>query len=264
VNNNLNSFQVALLNELRQEVSDHPRDHRSDPDRLVISGTSRPSWARRGRVAAGLVATAATASVAILAGTGGGGVATAAAFTITEPAGASTTAAGNRDIVVTIHELADADGLEAALAKHGIRATVNYLDSSLPGTNAPAADTLDYGGWIPEADAEAAKAANPADPLGCGTYDKYFEVKSTKTEEGTSLEFSPATPDKSNAELSTDDDQGAPATLEQIADGWELAIPADSVLHDKKVYISTDVDGRLWLYYPGTWPGAHCTVHTAG
>ena len=95
----LDTFETALLTELRQVVSErsqHPtRRH-----------THRPATA---------VAAAAVVAAAVGVFTVGGG----------SPAYAVTTA-DDGDVVIRIHELSDAAGLERALADRGITADVEY------------------------------------------------------------------------------------------------------------------------------------------
>ena len=108
----LDSFESSLLGELRSAV-----------------GTRNPQPARRHR----LPALAAAVVVGALAITGGTTLLRPdAAFAVTEQS--------DGDIVVTIHRLDDTDGLERALADHGITADVDFDASDAQTEPAPAGD----------------------------------------------------------------------------------------------------------------------------
>jgi hypothetical protein len=103
----LDTFEQSLLNELRHHVV----------TRAAVQATPR----RRGSIglaAGGLTAGGLTAAAVVL------GIATnvagpSAAYAVeSEP---------NGDVVVTIHDLSDADGLEGALAAKGINASITYV-----------------------------------------------------------------------------------------------------------------------------------------
>jgi hypothetical protein len=101
----LDTFEQSLLSELRQHV--------------VARTPARPTARRRwtARVAVGGLATAGAAAVALSLGTGV--VGPSAAYAVeSEP---------NGDVVVTVHNLADASGLEHALAAKGVHANVTYI-----------------------------------------------------------------------------------------------------------------------------------------
>ena len=104
----LDSFETALLTELRREVAEHP---------APAPAPRRPPRRRLKVVAAGAVATAA-ATVAAVALTGGGPTASPAFAVEGNPD-------GSVDVAVLL--LDDADGLESALADHGIDATVSFV-----------------------------------------------------------------------------------------------------------------------------------------
>ena len=99
----LNSFETGLLVELRQHVAERAADPR--PKRPPV----------RRRVA---FATSAAAAVALTVG----GLAlrpdAAAAFSVEQQS--------DGDVMVTITDMSDADGLEQALAEHGVTADVSY------------------------------------------------------------------------------------------------------------------------------------------
>jgi hypothetical protein len=105
----LDTFEQSLLRELRQHVA---------------ARTPAPSARTRRRAirlaAGGLaVATAGVAGLAVALGLGTGVVGPSPAYAVeSEPDG---------DVVVTVHQLADAGALEEALAAKGVRADVRYV-----------------------------------------------------------------------------------------------------------------------------------------
>jgi hypothetical protein len=110
----LDSFESALLGELRAEVT-RAASVTQSPRR----GTRR--WLRPGLAA--LAATAAGTAVVIGLGVGPG---SAPAYAVSHDA--------SGDIVVTVHELRDAAGLESALRADGIDAEVTFdARPSVPG-----------------------------------------------------------------------------------------------------------------------------------
>jgi hypothetical protein len=100
----LNRFETELLVELRRHVAERAPQQR--PVR------------RRGRHRLVAVATSAATAAALTVG----GLAlrpdVAAAYSLVQQR--------DGDIVVTIHDMSDANGLEAALAEHGVTADVSY------------------------------------------------------------------------------------------------------------------------------------------
>ncbi|MCW2752074.1 MAG: hypothetical protein JWR83_3184 [Aeromicrobium sp.] len=101
----LDIFEQSLLTELRQHVA--------------AENTSRAPSRRRWTigVTAGGLAAAGAAAVALSLGTGL--VGSSAAYAVeAQPDG---------DLVVTVHELSDAAGLEQALAAKGVHADVTYV-----------------------------------------------------------------------------------------------------------------------------------------
>ena len=104
----LNTFEQSLLAELRDHVAAQL------PTRL----TTRRR--RTVRVAiGGLAAAGATTAVAVALSLGTGVAVPSAAYAVeSEP---------NGDVVVTVHDLADAKGLERALAAKGVHATVTFV-----------------------------------------------------------------------------------------------------------------------------------------
>lgn len=131
----LDSFEQDLLAEMRSVVSARAGDaaaHREPP-------------ARRARPA--LVVAAAGALVA--------GV-SAALLTGGSPAFAVATT-DDGSIVVSISELTDSDGLEAALAEHGVSAEVVYAGDG-------SAVSIDPGGWVDVGTTSAGPDIAPTDP----------------------------------------------------------------------------------------------------
>jgi hypothetical protein len=104
----LDSFESALLTELRAHVADRPL-----PETVPEPTRSRPHYRRW---AAGL-AVAAAAATAFVVGSAGG-PAVGPAYAVAQEA--------DGDVVVTIHRLEDSEGLEAALHEKGIDAEVSF------------------------------------------------------------------------------------------------------------------------------------------
>jgi hypothetical protein len=107
----LDSFESALLTELRREVAEHPAV-------APVSGVARRPR-RRLRLAAVGATGMAAAAVAVFGLGGNGG---SPAFAVAEDS------AG--DVTVTVHRLDDAAGLERALRAKGIDADVSYDPAS--------------------------------------------------------------------------------------------------------------------------------------
>jgi hypothetical protein len=221
----LDTFETALLAELRREVAEHPAPGPSSAP--LPPPARRPR--RRLRLAA-VGATAAAASVVAVLGLGGPGGSPAYAV--------ETNADG--DVIVTVHRLDDAGGLERALRAEGIDADVSYeaegfgptveLDADgeppAPGEGGPE-DHIEARGITGPGHTEVGpKTARPADgddPCGLG---------------------------------------GEPATLTQQGSDWVLTIPADSPLQDRRVEIGTDSTGALSVAYAGDEPNSMCGMVT--
>ncbi len=101
----LDTFEQSLLVELRRHVAAQA------PARAV----ARRRWVAGG--VAGLVTAGAAVAVVVSIGTGVAGP-TAAYGVEAQP---------NGDVIVTVHDLADASGLERALAAEGIHADVRHV-----------------------------------------------------------------------------------------------------------------------------------------
>jgi hypothetical protein len=225
----LDRFEAALLDELRAHVATRP---------AVTPPTQQlPRPSRRRRWAGGLAAAAAAATAYVIVSPGGPAVSPAYGIDET-PDG---------DVVVTIHRLDDADGLERALRDHGIDAEVSFDPTSN--------DSFELEGpGVVEPD-EAAPA-----PGERGTLERRTEAGG----DGPRLDRSGKSPE---GEAGPDDEldpggcgTGEPATLAQEGDDWVLRIPADSPLQDRPVEITTSPDGGLSAAYAGDEPGSYCAV----
>jgi len=117
MNSTLDTFETALLAELRREVAEHP---------APAPARRRPLRRRLMLVAAGAVATAAATVVAV--GLTGGGPTASPAFAVTSSADGS--------VSLAVYRLDDRAALEAALGEHGIDATVHFV-STEPGEVPP-------------------------------------------------------------------------------------------------------------------------------
>ncbi|MFI2708131.1 hypothetical protein ACH5WX_11345, partial [Nocardioides sp. CER28] len=104
----LDSFEQSLLTDLREHVASRGTASARHTGRTRRTRRTRRRWALAA-VPAGVAA-----SVAVALSLGG----SPSAYAV------GTTAGG--DVVVTIHRLDDAAGLEHALRAHGIRADVRY------------------------------------------------------------------------------------------------------------------------------------------
>lgn len=133
----LDAFEQSLLTELRHHVAER-------------SGASAP---RPGRVRRRLAVLAAAAVAGGSVALGAAVLRPDAAFAVVEE--------GDGDIVVTITSLEDADGLEAALAEHGVEADVAYDPSGPVVVDSPE-DQPGHGvGAGVGAEAEADQAVSP-------------------------------------------------------------------------------------------------------
>lgn len=103
----LDGFEAQLLEELRAHVATRK------PEATPAPTPRRP---HRRRWAAGLAAAAAAATAYVVVSPGGPAV--SPAYAVDQQS--------DGDVVVTIHRLEDAAGLEAALAEHGIDADVDF------------------------------------------------------------------------------------------------------------------------------------------
>jgi len=223
----LDTFESALLTELRREVAEHP------------GPVAAPAVARRPgrRLRLAAVGTAGiAASVVTVFGLGSGGGSPAYAV--------EKTSAG--DVIVTVHRLDDADGLEKALRAKGIDADVSYDADGYGPTFGIGPDGEPVGGVGPAAG---------ADPGGGeqGQVEIQGEDGPGHTESGPRA----AQPGDDPCGLG-----GDPATLTQQGSDWVLTIPADSPLQDRHVEIGTDSTGALSVAYAGDEPNSMCGMVT--
>jgi len=208
-----------LLRDSAPDGDEMHRETRRMRTRVVAqfqaTDTHRPR--RRGRWAAGVLAAAAAATAYVVVSPGGPAV--SSAYAIDQQS--------DGDVVVTIHRLEDAAGLEAALREHGIDAVVNFDPLSTE-------DEFTFevpGGVFQEPDDKRRldQAQIPEDiPI----------------------------PDMPNCGTST----GEPATLTHEGGDWVLLIPGDSPLQDRPIAITTGARGDLGVAYPANNPGAYCVV----
>ncbi len=123
----MNSFETALLNELRTIVTEHAERRPRHP---LASRLRRPGFIA---VPVGVAGAAAAAVVGLGALSGA-----TAAYAVTT--------ASSGDVVVTINSLSDASGLQSALRADGIDAIVNYDANGSPPPPIPAGSGAVDGG----------------------------------------------------------------------------------------------------------------------
>jgi hypothetical protein len=215
----LDSFETALLAELRREVTELP---------APVAAPVPMRRPRRLRLAAvGATGFAACAVAVFGLGSGGG----TPAYAVDEN--------GAGDVTVTIHRLDDAAGLEKALADHGIDADVSYdpnqnAGSAMLNSNGP-------GGAVPPPPGAA--------PSGGG-------LTQHRDERGGPVTSGPGPAAGEDDPCGPIDP--APARLRHLGDDWVLSIPAGSPLQDRHVEIGTGPDGTLSVQYAGKEPGSSC------
>jgi hypothetical protein len=230
VNKTLDSFESALLLELRQHVAEHP--------------APEPGPARRPRRRLRLAAVGATgiaASVVAVFGLGSGGG--SPAYAVDQDS--------NGDVIVTVHRLDDAAGLEAALRAKGIDADVSYdADSSAGQFTVRVPDGAD--GQTPRGEGGLTKPAEGDGPshVDAGGAPESGAGPSTSGPAAIEDECGPVDP--------------PPATLAHDGGDWVLTIPAGSALHDRHVDIGTDASGALAVQYAGKTAGSSCGVMSFG
>lgn len=227
----LDSFETALLTELRREVFEHPAP-------ATAPASVRRSSRRRLRLAAVSATGVAASVVAVLGlGTGGGSPAYAVEKNV----------AG--DVTVTVHRLDDASGLEQALKAKGIDADVSY-DADGFGTSFGSGPD---GKPLPE----------PPPPTGGkGDGPTSAESGTSSGQDGTGPSLSQGGPTVAGPQADNGSDPCGlgqdPATLTKQASDWVLLIPADSPLQDRHVEIGTDSRGALSVQYAGDEPNSMC------
>jgi hypothetical protein len=220
----LDTFESALLTELRREVAEHP------------APVAAPTFVRRPRRRLRLAAVGAAgiaATVVAVFGLGGSGG--SPAYAVEKNA--------DGDVIVTVHRLDDASGLEKALAAKGIDADVSY-------------DADGFGDFTTSNPDGPPPMAPPTGAPGSGA--ESGTLTQQQDENG-------PTPTGPGSSAGPDDSCGAadpPATLEQSGDDWVLTIPNGSPLMDRHVEIGTDSSGALAVQYAGNEPNSYCGVVT--
>jgi hypothetical protein len=222
----LDTFETALLAELRREVAEHPAP--AGPP----TPTRRP---RRGLRLAAVGATAAAASVVAVLGLGGPGG--SPAYAVEKNA--------DGDVIVTVHRLDDASGLERALRAQGIDADVSY-------------DAEGFGPTIEMGPDGEPVPGEPAAP-GQGGVEDHIEARGITGPGHNEVGPKAARPADGDDPCGLG---GEPATLTQQGSDWVLAIPADSPLQDRHVEIGTDSTGALSVAYAGDEPNSMCGMVT--
>ena len=222
----LDSFESALLTELRRQVVEQP------------VGAPVPPRRRRRRVLAAATAGLAASVVAVV-GFGGAGGSPAYAVDVDN----------DGDVVVTVHRLDDAAGLEKALRARGIDADVSY-DADL--TDSPHTVGIGPDGEMLPPD------ALPPPSEGAVTEERGSTTSGGEDAEGhvTSSQGKPPPDDLCGLGAS-------PADLSKQGGDWVLRIPAGSPLMDRPVQIGTDAQGSLSVLYGGNEPGSFCGVMQA-
>jgi hypothetical protein len=228
----LDQFESALLTELRREVLEHPAP-------AAAPTPVRRSSGRRLRLAA-VGATGVAASLVAVFGLGTGGGSPAYAV--------EKNRAG--DVIVTVHRLDDASGLEQALKAKGIDADVSY-DADGFGTSF---------GTGP--DGKPLTDPPPPPTGGKGDRPTSIEGGTTSGQEGSGPGLSQGGPTVAGPKADNGSDPCGlgqdPATLTQQGRDWVLLIPADSPLQDRHVEIGTDSGGALSVQYAGDEPNSMC------
>lgn len=203
----LDSFDRALLTELRHVAAEGaPAPARRTRKRWALSG-------------AGIAAAAVTALGVTTLGS-------SAAYAVDETS--------DGDIVITIRELDDADGLEDALADHGIDAEVDYRADDGPGTV-----SIDPGGpGVPIEPGDLPDGAEAED----GTFEAEAEIEG---ESGTSVSPDLAVPGEPPANDPCGGLDRMPFTTELNSDDYVITIPADSVLMDSDAVLRITTSGDV-------------------
>lgn len=202
----LDSFESALLSELRDVVTERSAT-RSQPRR------------RRPVLVAAAAATAVAASLsAVVFGFGVGGTATASAYSVKTQS--------DGDVVVTIHRLEDAEGLERALRQHGLNVDVNYN---------PDLFEEDGNGVVTQSD--------PNGQRGGGTdFEKGGKSESFEgpvpADEGVTGQVRPDTAEPGEPDPCGFTDE-SPIIAEKVSDDYRFTIPAESILQDRPFEITT-------------------------
>lgn len=228
----LDAFESALLAELRR--------HATQPAVAPV-----PVRRRRRRRVLAVAAAGLAASVAGVVGLTTLGGSPAYAVDVQ----------GDGDVVVTVHRLADAAGLEKALRAQGIDAEVSY---DTDGDDGPTSVGIGP-------DGEPVIGDEPPPPAGevpdGGTVEEHSSVSGGSDAQGqvTESEGLPAG-EKDPCGFSPGNPAASPADLSKVGSDWVLTIPAESPLMDRRVTIGTDANGGLTVFYAGDQAGSFCGV----
>jgi len=222
----LDHFETALLGELKEHVATQPA-REPVPER---SHRGRRRWA------AGIAAAAAAATAYVVISPGGPAV--SPAYAVEQQADGA--------VVVTVHRLEDSEGLERALAEHGIEADVSFTS---PGDDGITTWDLSDG------------KVDEAPPGERGSLDQKEDAPGS----GARLDQAqPALPGEVPDLPDCGTGDAEPATLTRQGDDWVLRIPADSPAQDRPIVISTAADGGLMVAFEANDPGAYCAFMSVG
>ncbi len=230
MNKTLDSFESALLLELREHVAEHPAP---EPVRARRLG-------RRFRLAAG-GATGIAASVVAVFGLGAGGG--SPAYAVDQDS--------DGDVIVTVHRLDDAAGLEQALRAKGIDADVSNHHDRSTGHNVLSAP-------------DAASDQVPHGEGGLSVPGAGEGPSHVQSGGGNGDDTGPSASGPAAIEDACGPVDPPPATLAHDGGDWVLTIPAGSALHDRHVDIGTDASGALAVQYAGKTAGSYCGVMSMG
>lgn len=200
MNDDFDTFDQALLTELRQVAAENAP---------VPVRRTRRRWALSG---AGLAAAAVTAFGVTTLGS-------SAAYAVEEN--------GDGDVVITIKELSDADGLEKALADHGIVADVDY-DAEAGG---PGDIRFDPSAEVPEG----------IEPGPGGTFEQEVESEARLEAHSESGESGDLPPEG----FACGDFDHMPFTTDLKGDEYVITIPGDSVLRESDAELKITTSGDL-------------------
>jgi hypothetical protein len=197
----LDSFEAKLLEELRAHVATR------EPEATSAPPARRP---HRRRWVAGLAAAAAAATAYVVVCPGGPAV--SPAYAVTQQA--------DGDVVVTIHRLEDAAGLEAALAEHGIEAEVDFEPDQFDVAEVPNGEADEY-----EVEQPNGPDAVKLPPVGeCGDPDSVFDFSQVGSDYVLTIPADSVLLDQSVLRLTTAsevDGEGYGLTTTYTVDGTE-------------------------------------------
>lgn len=230
----LDGFEAALLAELRDEVV-RRRDGVPVEAPAIIGDDTPAAPAIRSSAGRRMSWAIGAAAAAV------GAVALAATLTNGTPAAYAVTTDTDGAVVVTIHELKDATGLEAALAKHGVNATVTYAKGEIQLPVVEMGEGTEATIVIPD-DADAAAGQIAIQTFGAG--DDPDDQQSDQTRGGC-----------------IGSDEVATATVERDGAGWRVTVPKDSIIRHTSSAWGISSSGRLAvLYEPVAGQHLWCSV----